>query len=59
MPILDPQTAIRFANDLDRAEEAAWTRIELEGWIPTPQLLFALKQVHRERMIEVYGTEHP
>lgn len=57
MPTAEPLTAIREANDLDIAEEAAWTYIEVEGWIATPQLLFALKEVCRERLREVYGID--
>jgi hypothetical protein len=45
MPSHDPLTAIREANDLEPeiAIEAAWSIIAKRDWIPTPQLLFALK----------------
>lgn len=31
--------------------EAAWLEIERRGWVPTPQLLFALKEVIEEEML--------
>ena len=57
MPTAEPLTPIREANDLDIAEEAAWTYIETSGWVVTPQLFFAIKQLCRERLKEVHGIE--
>jgi hypothetical protein len=50
MPSLDPQTAIRLANDIDLAEEVAWSIIEQRKWVATPQLLFALKALAAEEL---------
>jgi hypothetical protein len=50
MPTLDPQTAIRPANDIDIAEEVAWSIIEQRKWTATPQLLFALKALAAEEL---------
>jgi hypothetical protein len=50
MPTLDPQTAIRPANDIDLAEEVAWSIIEQRRWVATPQLLFALKALAAEEL---------
>ena len=41
--MIDAPTAIREPNDVDLFEEKAWSIIEQKKWIPTPQLLFALK----------------
>ena len=41
--MIDAPTAIREPNDVDIYEETAWSIIEQKKWIPTPQLLFALK----------------
>jgi hypothetical protein len=35
----------------DIALDAAWVVIERMGWVPTPQLLFALKEQIREQML--------
>ena len=52
IPTPDPLTPFREPNDIDKAEEAAWSYIEMMGFVPTPQLLFALKEVAREMMAE-------
>lgn len=52
IPTPDSLTVIREPNDIDKAEEAAWSYIEMMRYVPTPQLLFALKQVAREMMAE-------
>lgn len=57
MPTADPPTAIREPNDIDLADGAAWTYIETSGWVVTPQLFFAIKQLCRERLKEVHGIE--
>ena len=44
----DALTAIREPCDIDIAEETAWSIIEQNGWIATPQLLFALKAWTKE-----------
>ena len=44
----DALTAIREPCDIDVAEETAWSIIEQNGWIATPQLLFALKAWTKE-----------
>ena len=52
IPTPDPLTAIREPNDLDKAEEAAWSYIEMMGYVPIPALLFALKEVAQQMISE-------
>jgi hypothetical protein len=40
-----------FVAQEEMAEEAAWRCIERSGWVPTPALLFAIKEVIREQML--------
>jgi hypothetical protein len=35
-------------QEIDWPEEIAWALISKHGWIPTPQLLFAIKDYLRE-----------
>jgi hypothetical protein len=39
-------------SEIDWPEEIAWTLIQKHKWIPTPQLLFAIKDYIREEYKE-------
>lgn len=52
MPEADELTAIRSAGDLDRLDEAAWSLLERNGWVATPQLLFALKDLLNDEILK-------
>jgi hypothetical protein len=49
--LLDPNSHYLGPTDAgSTAEDAAWLVIETYGWVPIPQLLFALKQQILEQM---------
>lgn len=35
----------------EAAEDAAWNWIQECGWVPTPELLFAMKELIRQQMM--------
>lgn len=45
-----------FTND-ELDEEAAWCCLEQNGWIAVPQLLFALKDLIREKRLNDEDTQ--
>ena len=55
--MIDAPTAIREPNDVDIAEETAWSIIQQNKWIATPQLLFALKAWTKEIMEKRNASE--
>jgi hypothetical protein len=50
LKLITEQSFAAFSQE-EVAEEAAWRWLERSGYVPTPQLLFAMKQLIREQML--------